>query len=94
MIHSFKLLSNRLTSNLSKSAVHAAHCEQWHRKSLRGQWPKLMDSLKADSYKWLQSAYLKPVTEALITATQEKALHTRWFGCHILGSTDNDLCRR
>ena len=61
---------DRYPSSLSKSAVHASHRDQWHRKSLHGQWPNLLDSLKADSYKWLQSAHLKPVTEALITAAQ------------------------
>ena len=53
-----------------------------------------MDRLKADSFKWLQSAHLKPVTEALIIAAQDQALYTCWLGYHILGSTNSDLCRR
>ena len=93
-IHGFSLLSDRSPSSLSKSTMLAVHREQWHHKSLHGQWPQLMDRLKADSFEWLQSAHLKPVTEALITAAQDQALHTRWLGYHILGSTNSDLYRR
>ena len=69
----------------------AAHFEQWQHKSLHGQWPQRMT---ADSFQWLQSAHLKPVTEALITAAQDQALYTLWLGYHILRTIDSDLCRR
>ena len=54
-IHGFFLLSDRSPSNLSKSAMLAVHHELWHCKSLHGQWPQLMDRLKADSFKCLHA---------------------------------------
>jgi len=90
-IHDFALLTNRSSSSLSRSGMLRAHHEHWQLKSLHGQLPQLMDRLEADSYTWLQSAHLKPVTEALVTAAQDQALHTHWLGHHILGSTDSDL---
>ena len=94
MIKNFSLLPDTSSSNMSRSTIIEAHYEQWKNKALHGQWPQLVERMKTDSFKWLQTAHLKPVTEALITAAQDQALHTNWLSYHILRSTDSDLCRR
>jgi len=44
----------------------------------------------SESSLWLCTAYLKPVTEALITAAQDQAICTNWMACHILGTANTD----
>ena len=61
---------------ISKSTILSNHVEQWRSKALHGQWPKLMEELPADSFHWLQNAFLEPVTEALLVAAQNQALNT------------------
>jgi len=43
-----------------------------------------MDELRADSFCWLQNAYLMPVTESLLVAAQDQALNMNWLGFHIM----------
>ena len=62
--------------------------------SLHGQWPKLMDELHADSFRWLQNAHLKPVAESLLIAAQDQALNTNWLSFHILRTLSSEFCRR
>ena len=52
-IREFTLLHDRSPANMSRSTVIAGHCDQWYSKSIHGQWPRLMDQLKADSFSWL-----------------------------------------
>ena len=51
-------------------------------------WPMATTNgqTKADFFKWLQTARLKPVTEA---AVQDQALNTHWLNYH-----NSDICRR
>ena len=60
------LVCNTSCDVVKKSTVISKHIEQWKNKALHGQWPKLMDKLNADSYRWLRNAYLNPVTESLL----------------------------
>jgi len=54
-----------------------------------------MDELQADSFRWLQNAYLKPVTESLLVAAQDQALNMNWLGFHnIMRNINSDLYRR
>ena len=76
------------------SQLYSYNTDQWRGKALHGQWPKLMDELRADSFRWLQNAYLKPVIESLLVAAQDRALHTNWLGFHMMRNIDSDLCRR
>ena len=93
-IREFTLLHDPSPANMSRSNVIAGHCDQWYSKSIYGQWPRLMDQLKVDSFSWLQRVHLKPVSEALISAAQDQALKTNWLGFHILGTSSTDLCRK
>jgi len=52
------------SDTISKLIIQLQHINQWRGKALHGQWPKLMDELCADSFRWLQNAYLKPVIES------------------------------
>ena len=52
-----------------------------------------MDELRADSFCWLQNAYLKPVTESVLVAAQDQALNTNWLGFISWETFNNDLCR-
>ena len=70
------------------------HVEQWQSKHLHGHWPNLKLERSVNSSRWLQTAHLKPVTEALITAAQDQALCTNWLGCHIVKIRATDLCRK
>jgi len=47
-IREFSLLQDR--SPMSRSTVLARHCDQGYSKSIHGQWPRLMDQLKAYSF--------------------------------------------
>ena len=93
-IRDFTLLPDQSPANMSRSTVIAGHRDQWYSKSIHGQWPRLMDQIKADSFSWLQRAHLKPVSEALISAAQDQALKTNWLAFHILGTNSTDLCRK
>ena len=93
-IREFILLHDRSPANMSRSTVIAGHRDHWYSKSVHGQWPRLMDQLKADSFSWLQHAHLQPVSEAMISAAQDQALKTNWLAFHILGTSSTDLCRK
>ena len=90
------LLPNVLADSgtISKSTIQLQHIDQWRGKALHGQWPELMDELRADSFRWLQNAHLKSVIESLLVAAQDQALHTNWLGFHIMKNINSDLCRR
>ena len=80
--------------SVTKSTVVTSHIEQWHHKSLHGQWPNLLIDRNINSSAWLRTAHLKPVTEALIVAAQDQALCTNWFGHHILRTVPYNHCRK
>jgi len=66
-------------------------------QGINGQWPKLMDELNADLYRWLCNAYLNPVTESsliLTVAAQDQELNTNWLSCNIHHTVSSDLCRQ
>ena len=73
------LLLNVGCDTISKSTMLSNHVEQWRGKALHGQWPNLMEELAADSFRWLQNAFLEPVTGALLVAAQDQALNTNWL---------------
>ena len=50
--------------------------------------------LDINSSAWLRTGHLKPVTEALIAATQDQALCTNWLGQHILRTVPYDYCKK
>ena len=81
------LLPNVLADSgtISKSTIQLQHIDQWRGNALHGQWSKLMDELRADLFRWLQNAHLKPVIESLLVVAQDQALHTNWLGFHIMG---------
>ena len=85
------LLRNVDCDTISKSTILSNHVEQWRSKALHGQWPKLMEELDADSFHWLQNAFLEPVTEALLVAAQDQALNTNWLSFHIHGTVSSDF---
>ena len=79
----------------SVSQLYFCNTDQWRGKALHGQWPKLMDELWGDSFRWLQNAYRKPVTESLLVAAQDQVLNMNWLGFHnIMRNKNIDLCRR
>ena len=77
----------------TKAVVVDQHIEQWHSKALHGQWPKLLLERSVQSSAWLRKVHLKPVTEALIVASQDQALFTNWLRHHVLGTVPSDHCR-
>jgi len=51
------LLLNDSCDTVSKSTISSKHVEQWRSKALLDQWPKLMEKLCADSFRWLPNTY-------------------------------------
>ena len=78
-------------NTVTKSSVVSLHIEQWQSKPLHGQQPNLVLERSVNSSRWLRTAHLKPVTEALITAAQDQALCTNWLGFHILNTRATDF---
>jgi len=62
------LMSQDSWITVTKSDVVTQHVDQWWSKPLHGQWPNLMLERSVNSSRWLRTAHLKPVTEALTTA--------------------------
>jgi len=88
------LMSLDSWTSVTKSSIVDQHVESWRNKPLHGQWPNLMLERSNNSSRWLRTAHLKPVTEALITAAQDQALSTNWLECHIFKIRSSDLCRK
>ena len=93
----YRLLAFCVPCHLTKLIIIVIiiiHIEQLKNKALHGQWPKLMDELNADSYRWLCNAYFNPATESLLIAAQDQALNTNWLSCHVHHTVSSDLCRQ
>uniref|UniRef100_H3B3M7 Reverse transcriptase zinc-binding domain-containing protein n=1 Tax=Latimeria chalumnae TaxID=7897 RepID=H3B3M7_LATCH len=83
------------TGTRENQTDHEDHLMKWEAKALHGKWAKLLKIVDEDSSKWQRTAHLKPPTEALIIAAQDKALHTNWLGHYILKTGETtDKCRR
>ena len=68
----------------------------WALKALHGQHKDLVEQPLVDqalSWKWLNSAELKPETEGFIMAAQDQALNTNYYKKKILGSDTDGKCR-
>ena len=66
----------------------------WKEKSLSGKGPKsVADFGDSVLWQWLRSGNVRENTEAIITASQDQALRTKWIKVNIDGVDCSPLCR-
>ena len=70
------------------------HTQSLSEKTNFGVFFKHARLLGKSSWAWLVEGRLSPQDEALITATQNRALKTRYREKHVFKSIDSDLCRQ
>ena len=70
--------------------------KKWESKVTHGQYIKNMDRQligEEDTFFWLLKGDLKAETESEIVATQDQALHTKYYGKKILKVETDSTCR-
>ena len=70
--------------------------QRWRDKKMYGQFYREIseDADKEKSWYWLRKGDLKPETEALICAAQERALTTNYAKYKIDKSVETPMCRK
>ena len=70
--------------------------KKWESKVMHGQYIRNMDRQlisEEDTFLWLSKGDLKAETESEIVATQDQALHTKYYGKKILKTETDSTCR-
>ena len=87
------IVQDSASTKQKKEEIEKDREDKWKKKTLHGKWPETLNKVSSETSRWLQTAQLKPPTEALIMAAQDQAINTSWYSHHILKSSPSDKCR-
>ena len=87
------IVKDSVSTKQKKEEIEKDREDKWRRKTLHGKWPETLNKVSSETSRWLQTAQLKPPTEALIMAAQDQAINTNWYSHHILKNSPSDKCR-
>ena len=68
------IVQDSVSIKQKKEEIEKDREDKWKRKTLRGKWPKTLNKVSSETSRWLQTAQLKPPTEALIMAHKTRQL--------------------
>ena len=86
------IVQDSVSTTQKKEEIEKDREDKWRRKTLHGKWPETLNKESSETSRWLQTAQLKPPTEALIMAAQDQAINTNWYSHHILKNSPSDKC--
>ena len=70
------IVQDSVSTKQKKDDIETDREDKWRRKTLHGKWPETLNKVNSETSRWLQTAQLKPPTEALIMAAQDQAINT------------------
>ena len=87
------LVKFTMPKDRKKREIQGERDQRWRNKAIHGKWAEIIDKTDPKTSQWLRTSNLKPVTEALLTAAQDRALNTNWHAHNILKIRQDDKCR-
>jgi hypothetical protein len=66
---------------------------KWNEKPVHSQYPKKVKEAETESWRWLETGWLKRETEGLIMAAQDQSLPTRNYKVKIMKEAGTSMCR-
>lgn len=67
--------------------------KKWTEKPLHGQYPVKVKEAETNSWRWLETGWMKRETEGLLMAAQDQALPTRNYKVKIMKEQGTSMCR-
>ena len=87
------IVKDSVSIKQKKEEIEQDREDKWRWKTLHGKLPETLNKVSSETSRWLQTAQLKPPTDALIMAAQDQAINTNWYSHHILKNSSSDKCR-